>query len=371
MKRAERSLALDVLRGIALLLVVAGRHTYPCPRELNAPLAWITERFYTAGWVGVDLFFVLSGFLVSGLLFRERQRFGRISLPSFFARRGLRIYPPFFFLLLATLVHSLLRGAPIDWGQYALNALFLHNYTGPIWLHTWSLAVEEHFYVLLPLLLLALGRLRRGSDDPYRDLPWLFALLALGSFVLRLDLALARPYEHSVHYHPTHLRMDSLMMGVLVAWAWHYRRERFERVARRLRPWLIVGGLACYLPAAFLPLGENLFIHTAGYTLFFLAGAQWVAAACVSELPPNPFVRALAFVGSHSYSIFLWHWLLIPWAGPYVLQHLDPFHGSGWYLYAPLYVASSIALGVLASWLVEMPVLRLRDRLWPSRGAAR
>src|SRR5689334_22577354 len=169
-KGARRLVVLDGLRGIAILLVL-GRHAGPGLRPL-----------WEFGWMGVDLFFVLSGFLVSGLLFHEYRRYGRIRPLWFLGRRGFKIYPAFYFLLLVTWFW-IGRGFPLRFFLY--EALFVQNYFGYIWDQTWSLAVEEHFYLGLTLMMWALARFQKGTD-PFRGLPWITA--AILAFVLALRL---------------------------------------------------------------------------------------------------------------------------------------------------------------------------------------
>src|SRR5438270_7344794 len=92
---------LDLLRGIAVLLVL-GRHMWDVPPDVQHPLGRVLEVWQRGGWVGVDLFFVLSGFLVSGLLFSEYKQFGTVSPGRFLLRRGLKIYPAFYVFLAGT-----------------------------------------------------------------------------------------------------------------------------------------------------------------------------------------------------------------------------------------------------------------------------
>jgi peptidoglycan/LPS O-acetylase OafA/YrhL len=107
--------------------------------------------WFRIGWIGVDLFFVLSGFLISGLLFLEYRSAGELKLARFFLRRGLKIYPAFWAMLFASVLGLVLAGKSVRGIAIAGELLFVQNYTQSIWEHTWSLAVEEHFYLLLPL----------------------------------------------------------------------------------------------------------------------------------------------------------------------------------------------------------------------------
>ena len=151
----------------------------------EGPLNAVLRHWKQSGWVGVDLFFVLSGFLIGGLLFREYRKYGALSFPRFFVRRGLKIYPPFIALVVATIVVRICTAEPMRWRDVLGEFLFLQNYLGKMWIHTWSLAVEEHFYLLLPLVLFILIRRNPRSRDPFARLPRLFLVLACGELCLR------------------------------------------------------------------------------------------------------------------------------------------------------------------------------------------
>ena len=160
-----RNKRLDILRCVAVLLVL-GRHG-------------IMEGVWKeTGWAGVDLFFVLSGFLISGLLFSEYKKTGSIDLPRFFIRRGFKIYPAFYVMLLTTFLVAASYGVYVPLGVWLREILFFQNYKHGIWRHTWTLAVEEHFYLLLPLFLLALIRLSKNRSDPFRSIPFVYGVLA-------------------------------------------------------------------------------------------------------------------------------------------------------------------------------------------------
>ena len=132
------------------------------------------------GWCGVDLFFVLSGYLISGLLFSEYSRTGTFNVGRFWLRRGLKIWPSLYVFLVAALPLAVSNGP--GWGPSMLaSAFFYSNYSQTIRLvgHTWSLAVEEHFYLALPLLLLLLIRLKRLPLVPWVGMALLAICMAL------------------------------------------------------------------------------------------------------------------------------------------------------------------------------------------------
>jgi peptidoglycan/LPS O-acetylase OafA/YrhL len=186
-----------MLRGLAVLLVIVDHS--PC------------GRFCLAGWIGVDLFFVLSGFLISGLLFKEFQLNDSISTWRFLLRRGMKIYPGFYaFLALTTLMH------PAFVGPRLLNeAVFIQNYMPHYWGHTWSLAVEEHFYIALPILLCLLDKKR------LEWIPKIAFCAMIACAVMRIRCSLEGASTDQIMY-PTHLRFDALLFGVCLSYYYVY-----------------------------------------------------------------------------------------------------------------------------------------------------
>lgn len=126
-KTVVRSDTLDILRAVAIILVL-GRHMLLCPADVNIALHHVTLVWHQGGWIGVDLFFVLSGFLISGLLFKEHQNYGRIALKDFFIRRGLKIYPAYLVFILATVLKTIFEERKaVDFELLINQLLFLQN----------------------------------------------------------------------------------------------------------------------------------------------------------------------------------------------------------------------------------------------------
>ena len=291
---ASRNQALDVLRCLAVLLVL-GHHF---------PHYTLWSR---AGWIGVDLFFVLSGFLISGLLFQEYKATGHIGLWRFWARRALKIWPPFYAFLGTVAVIFLLSAYTFPSREFISTSAFLQMYLTPnsqlvtigALCHLWSLAVEEHFYIALPLILAALQSSRRRFDR----IPAFFAAAAVISLILRILTLRSGQWAWM-----THLRMDGLFAGVFLGYLYHFRRVTFEKFDR---PWSPVIAAAACLPCLLLP-GNSLLIQTFGLSALWVGFSSLVAWA-VKRRPSNWFfVRAAAWLGFHSYSIYLWHMLLVP-----------------------------------------------------------
>jgi peptidoglycan/LPS O-acetylase OafA/YrhL len=356
----SRLAGLDALRAAAVILVI-GRHAAPLPPDAAPWLKACMDAWGRGGWVGVDLFFVLSGFLISGLLFREHAAHGRIDYGRFLIRRGFKIYPPFWVLIGVTAVLYGFAGRTPSLQQIGAELLYVQNYWPGYLPHTWSLAVEEHFYLLLPLLLIALAR-RPGR--PFALLPLAGFWVALACLVLRcLTAADHDRFAFQDHLFPTHLRIDSLLAGVLLSWQWHCRGLDQWQPSRRLRAAFWVAGVLLLVPAFAFKLETSWFLNTFGLLLLWLGSAFVLLPALGPGGSRNPLLRCLACVGAHSYSIYLWH-IPVRLAADRTLGALPPLCAFA------LYFAASIALGIAMSRLVEVPVLRFRDRMFPSRAVA-
>ena len=350
----KRIFELDVLRGFAIILVM-GVHVPAYP-------IWST-----AGGIGVDLFFVLSGFLISNLLFTEYRDTGNVRFTRFFFRRALKLYPSFYLLLALTTLYCVLWHVPFSGRQLLGEMTLTQNYIGSIWGHTWSLAVEEHFYILLPLLLAYLMKRGQGSEDPFRAIPYLFVGIAVACLALRMGNALQHPnYVHRVHYEPSHLRIDSLFFGVFLSYL-HNFRPALVRAAMS-NPWrfpISVVSVLALAPAAILPPSDPI-MYTVGFTLLYISFGTMLLLSIYKETnrnraKPGAAVRAIAKMGVYSYTVYLWH---VPMAQLFA-SVASRFAMVNQYALHAIYFATSIAVGVLASKLVEIPILKLRERLSP------
>jgi peptidoglycan/LPS O-acetylase OafA/YrhL len=236
MSSPARIQSLDILRFFAVVGVI-GAHSYPMTMfdgydPISVAISSVALKI--GGW-GVDLFFVLSGFLVSGLLFSEYKRNGSVDVKRFYVRRGFKIYPALYFLLACSILYDLANPflvwwhARDAWDGYLATTLFVQNYYDPahmIWFHTWSLPIEEHFYLILPLVLIGLGRISKWRADAFKYLPKLFTVVAVIILVNRFFLDVTNHPSLSVAGFWTHLRIDELFFGVcyLVLLAFRIRK---------------------------------------------------------------------------------------------------------------------------------------------------
>jgi peptidoglycan/LPS O-acetylase OafA/YrhL len=358
-----RNPGLDILRLVAVLLVLA-RHI-DTPDGKNK----FIEVLYTGGWVGVDLFFVLSGFLVSGLLFKEYLSRGAIDLPRFLIRRALKIYPAFYVLILFSLLAGIVYGEHYTRKQIIAELLFLQNYLDSMWNHTWSLAVEEHFYIFIALAIYVLMRIGRMSGTvSFDQIPLLFCLVFLVAMSCRLlNLALFDHFSYNSFLFWSHIRFDSLMFGVLISYYWHF--GDLEHRCRNIHTGYLLGvGMCLLLPAFFFPVEQFKFISVFGVVLFYLGSGALLVAAMRLKIVTNKLLILCAALGASSYSIYLWHMPVKKYIMDLYVNKAMPWGGAGQIV---AFVLLSLAVGWLMSKLIEFPVLRIRDRWLPSRRAGR
>lgn len=350
--RHGRNVGLDVIRFVAVLLVL-GRHAAITSQSPTWMQAWAC-----GGWVGVDLFFVMSGFLVSGLLFAEYDRIKRIRPVRFLIRRGFKIYPPFWIFMLVTYCYQAWFGAAMAWQSVLVELAFVQNYFAGIWIHTWSLAVEEHFYFFLAALLASLGF--AGRVDSRWGVPVTFAMLAIGCLLLRLHQANLRPtFEAGPDLFRTHVRMDSLFFGVFISYLSRY--TSFPAMIDRIPAWiLIAAGCVMMSPAFFWPVHLHVWIRTYGLTMFYLGGGLMVMAVIRPRSvvrTPSAAALALARLGAASYSVYLWHLPV-----HFLTRDLFVDKASLPIAYWTSYVIGSFVVGMLMHWMVERPAMAVRNR---------
>jgi peptidoglycan/LPS O-acetylase OafA/YrhL len=378
----KRNVQLDVLRGVAILLVF-GRHLeIPRPSGMVGAFA---EAWFKIGWLGVDLFFVLSGFLIGGLLLSEFAIHGRVDVPRFYMRRGLKIYPPYLvflaYLILMPCAKELWKGGDalavlsFEWSQYWPNFLFLQNYVGqnPAG-HTWTLAVEEHFYFLLPLVMLFLAR--AGRMRLILPICGAVVLLCLG---LR-SLAIWTNDPFAAKMSASHLRLDALLFGVGLRAIAEFYPKGFAAF-RRWRGALVITGVLLWLPNLVVHPSSAL-VRSIGLTGTFLGSGAFIVAAYHTRAAdfgrltrPASFVTAIiAWIGFYSYAIYLWHVTamgIIEGATGRRLSNWLGGEGALWWIVcAGLVCTGAVLVGVAAAKIVEWPVLRIRDRYFPSRSGA-
>ena len=324
---------LDGLRGLAVLLVLVGHTGF--------------QFVHTAGRVGVTVFFALSGFLITALLLQELRSTARLDLPGFYARRARRLLPALVVFLASMIGVSLLsdKSTAPPWEDYLGALFYVANYVismrahDNVIGHTWSLSVEEQFYIVWPLVVvLVLGRVGRGRAFRLAAVAVGCSLLAI---VLRLVLWDGGEGWRRVYY-GTDTRMDGLLWGCLLA------IYMTGRSPGRNRP---VVAVACLAGIVLLSLGrgEVEFLVVPTVVPVLTAGAIWA----LTQQPQSRLLTSstLRYLGRRSYALYLWHF---------------PLFGAAATLPMPVRWPALVVAAVLSvliaefSWrCVEEPFLRL------------
>ena len=346
---------LDGLRGMAILLVLAG-HAIAHIQPLSAEARQWLGAFLNAG-TGVRLFFVLSGYLITLLLLDERSRTGAISLPSFYRRRALRIFPAFYFYLLALIALTWWLPTGINAGTFLAASTFTWNYSA-LWIsappegtwnlgHLWTLALEQQFYLFWPFVLI--------MAQPKRAL-WIALALAAWCPVARVITHVLTPDIRGYTGVMFHTAIDSLMLGCAAGLL--SVSASFQLALRRRG---VAGGIVAVfwllLVSPILGLTVRGFPAALGYTCDALAAA-WLIAWLHHQAPAG-ITRIvgsglLPKLGVISYSLYLWQQLFF---GP------EGRLASG-DVFTPLICA--FAAAVASYHFIEKPFLRLRKT--PSSG---
>jgi peptidoglycan/LPS O-acetylase OafA/YrhL len=341
----KREIELDFVRGIAILLVL---NFHYCSHNRLVPSVW---RLQSAGWVGVDIFFVLSGFLVGGLMLREWKFTSKVDVVRFLKRRAFKIWPAYYaFVLTAAAFH--VRPLKSFFWQNLLN---IQNYVPSSLSHTWSLAVEEHFYLCLAgVIALFVSKGWRPST-----LLAACAVTALSVEVLRAALITA----HRPFYFYTHTRIDALILGVALATLFHFYPARFEALRRQhLLLCLVVFAAAIVL---YLETGERSPHEMISPFLITIVDYASAALLLVLYKPGGnhgKLYRSVARIGVYSYGIYLWH-VSVERPVDFVVRHLPTSVGTWVSTFLPYILA--VALGFATTRVIDLPFLRLRERLVP------
>ncbi|MHB1057931.1 MAG: acyltransferase family protein [Rhodanobacter sp.] len=350
---------LDLLRAIAIVWVMLF-HSY-IVGGLGPGFSWLSRY----GWAGVDIFFVLSGFLIGSQVLRPLQRGERLAFGGFYARRAWRILPAFAVVLALYVFFPALREAPglAPWWQFAtftLNLLIDYG-RNQAFSHAWSLCVEEHFYLAFPLLAWWLTR---------RPSVWKCVGLCAGVVVLGIvlrsaawlhDAAIDPPRNWFVEdiYYPTWMRLDGLLAGVMLAALRVFRPQAWARLQVCSNA-VLLGGLAVSCLAFWLFRERTGLLANAlgwpllsfGFGLLVFAGADRHSLIGRWRMPGAGWLAAI------SYSLYLSHKIAF-----HLVQVTFGAALSGQRALAfATYALAALLLGAALHYLVERPFLRLRER---------
>lgn len=361
---SERLYGLDHLRALAILSVLMYHY-----RAFKHP-AWI-DTVGKFGWTGVDLFFVLSGFLISAQLFKEIKESGSVGLKTFFTKRFFRIIPPYFFTLFLYFTFPFFRERE-SLSSFWKFLTFTQNYGLDVinrgtFSHAWSLCIEEQFYLLLPLMLLIAVKAK-----VMRYTVFFAVILILFSMTARFIL-----WEHSIVpvldtgdfwkewymkiYYPTHTRLDGLAVGIMVGFFMQYS-ARFQRMVHDNGNRLFIFG-AILLGISFwicnnqVSKGASVFGFTCVALSYGVILMSAVSRSCFLFKSKSYMTAELAGL---SYAVYLSHKGMIHMI-QYGLDKLGMKTSDNTSLFICL--LGCIAGGLFYRFMIEKPFSKLKDRI--------
>lgn len=360
---------LDHVRALAIILVFI----YHYGRLFESP-QWVTSigKF---GWTGVDLFFVLSGFLIASQLFLESATQNGISLREFFIKRFFRIIPAYFVVVTVYFLFPALREreAPAPLWKYLTFTQNLGldlRYQGTF-SHAWSLCIEEQFYLLLPVILIILIYYRALKNG------WIIiaSLFVLGfaarvycwyTFVVPAEATnTGWVYWYKCIYYPTYARLDGLLAGISIAAVFAFKPALKERLARHGNLWIFTG-LLILIGAYFVCSDEqSMMASFAGFPLTDIGyGFLVLGAVSHTSFLYKVSSRVTSRIASWSYAIYLTHKIVIHVTQQYVSKGSIQKDSTWMFM---ICIAGSLLAGYVLHVVIEKPALKIRHKVQETR----
>lgn len=356
---------LDHLRALAISLVFLYHYRIP----IYGHPEWLTD-FAKFGWTGVDLFFVLSGFLISSQLFLQINEGKAISFKQFFLKRFFRIMPAFW------VVVAIYFCVPLFHEREGLSPLwrfltFTQNFGLDIkqcgtFSHSWSLCVEEHFYFLLPVILICLQ-----FTNYFNKAYWLLIVLFLSGFIIRnycwnnfflqhIDDKGAWLYWYKYIYYPTYNRLDGLLVGVSIAALYNFLPNLWNKISK-FGNLITVAGLLVLTAAYFLCYEEESYYATIyGFPLVAIGyGLVVTGAISPASILYKLNSRVTVFISGISYALYLTHKGVIHVTQVMLTDTMD-VNGNVMLI---ICIVTSIVAALLLHVIIEKPFMKLRNKL--------
>ena len=359
----NRILGLDGIRAYAALMVVVS-HMY-----LFIELYNNNSPYYSLvrGIIGVKIFFILSGFLITNLLYKEYKKYGRISLKLFIIRRGLRIFPVFYLFILAVLIIGLFFETMVSPKQLFYASIYWFNHLprdeySILLGHTWSLAVEEHFYILWPPIFILMLRVKLSPTVQ------IFILLSLIYFLQLLENSLYNNEEISSTYRVSGWTSSAAIYllvgcvgGIMLHTSWWEKFSSSKFISIILAVSFFIGYLVDFW------YGEVDIIQKYLRIIGILAGILWIVINQESLFVRFLELKPIAYLGQVSYGIYVWQ-------GFYLATGPGRASGQEWPLKAEIEIQSLTSTGFIllcitvpiSYHLFEVKFLKLKDRFRPN-----
>ena len=352
----------DGLRCFAILWVLLF-HAFYFFKITDAGSVYLAPivKMIRSGFLGVDIFFVISGFLITGLLVDGLTT--KINVRRFYIRRFFKIIPHYYITVVVGLIITAFTGPDYIYGFNAILSyfLFFNNYVMsiPILSHLWSIAIEEHFYFVLPLIMYLVCLLQKDMLSRKKLLAFIFLIFIIAGNMLRYHfLKLSNISPFPANYQMTHLRFDALFFGCLM--------KLFEpQLACAQKKYAGFIGPSAFLLSVTLFVYISLnFDHRNGhhFTLAYIASGLLIVSALNNFVILKAMIenKLLIFIGKNSYGIYLWHLLVL-----YPFKKLADRFDLDVIVIAILYIITSICIGIIGTQTIERYFLQLREKVIP------
>jgi peptidoglycan/LPS O-acetylase OafA/YrhL len=351
-----RKIELDFLRGLAIILVVFFHFNEIIP----------------FGWIGVDLFFVLSGYLISTLLFTEFKKNNSVNIKRFLIRRGFKLYPLFYIFILATVFAKILSGELVSVKLLQYESTFTRNYFGGFWAHTWSLCVEEHFYIAFAFLIYIICNKTKYIYN-IKMINSLLILTFIAGAALRMASVLIETKYGENHFYNswarhahTHHRIDSLFFGVWIGYNLIFNTVKINAIYEKNRKFLISIAFI-FIIISIMFMNNDSFKTTIGFTMLFSAFgiilAAFIIHGSVFQMIKIKWLTKLisftAFIGCNSYAIYLWH----PLIRDYIVNSSCIINHTNTIIQFLIYLILSVVIGYLTTKYIENYFLKIREKI--------
>lgn len=349
--------SLDIYRALAIILVFFNHSAIIFQNNGGETLSLFRFPMIHSGWSGVQLFFVLSGYLIGYQLWSELKQTETINFKTFFIKRTFRIWPLYYFICL---IFILSRGLFSDYSYYS-DLYFLSNYLDEgVIKGSWSLSVEEQFYLFSPLFLFVSVKYFKLSLDRIRYILYFIFLLAPAIRFLTLKYGfgtLSPPVSEIIDhlYKPIHTNYDSLIVGLILS---NFKVQKINSTFRDFLPRLI-----CLL--VLVVVGRLYFKNLFNYSLLAIL---FGAAVWIGVLRENFFSRYLNFkivslIAKLSFGIYLWHFQLGKWMYPKIIELFNSFSLLIQYLFGAIALFVIVIMASSITYLlIERPALNYRNK---------
>ncbi|OMH27786.1 hypothetical protein BKD30_03585 [Tersicoccus phoenicis] len=330
----------------------------------------LSPALLPGGYLGVDVFFVVSGFLITTLLLRERDRSGRVALGRFWLRRARRLLPALAVVVVVSVALGLLVGKDLlvgigrqtlgaltfsnNWLEIAAGSSYFARTSPQLFVNFWSLAVEEQFYLVWPFLFLGLMALpiRRSTRA------WVAAAGALAS-ALAMAVLFTPGTDATRVYYGTDTHAFGLLLGVCLAFAWdggHGMNLSRPRWRRRRVP-ISLGALVLLVGAMAVIASDGAFAYRGGIFIACVITAVLILTLLEGASPVQRVLdsRPVAWVGERSYGIYLWHWPALLVADALLPTAVE---SPGWWMARILALVVAVVVSALSYRWVELPIRR-------------